>query len=153
MRLRRLAQAALERIATQSTSSSHVGLVPLTPARPAFRSPSSSRATPSARRNGATSASLQTRKSGSSSRRWVMALRACGRRPTSALLAAKLRSADRKFGDSFRDLSAHDDASSYRPAQKLASASAPCIPNSSGSSGLRRMARITCSFATSGSPR
>src|SRR6516162_6364400 len=63
-----------------------------------------------------------------------------------------MRSVARMFGRSQNAFSAHDVASSYRPAKKWANAVTPCIVNISGSRGLSRIARRRCSIATSGSP-
>src|SRR5215469_8235751 len=63
-----------------------------------------------------------------------------------------MRSVARMFGRSQNAFSAHEVASSYRPAKKWANAVTPCIVNINGSRGLSRIARRRCSIATSGSP-
>jgi hypothetical protein len=70
----------------------------------------------------------------------------------SALLAAQINAPMRCRGCSCPVVSAQDAASTSRPAKKCPQAVAASILKTCGSSGLRRIARATCSIAVSGSP-
>src|SRR6266436_5101369 len=59
----------------------------------------------------------------------------------------------KKVGASLNDCSAHEEAASKRPANRCDSAIPACMRNISGSSGLKRIARVRNSMAASGSPR
>ena len=87
------------------------------------------------------------RSAGSSRRTCCIARFASSIRPASAWLAAMMATTSRKLGKSRYAFSAQDDALSKRPANKCASAIPACIRNISGSSGLKRMARVKNSMA------
>lgn len=85
---------------------------------PAFRSPSAHRSKSSGRRIGSRFLRLEIRNAGSSRRKRVIALSASAILPENALLAAAKHVAIRKLGSSPIAASAHDNASSWRPAKK-----------------------------------
>ncbi|MNL73844.1 hypothetical protein D3C87_1993670 [compost metagenome] len=81
-----------------------------------------------------------------------MARRAGSIRSASAWLAAMMQPTIRKLGRLVNAFSAHDEATSKRPANRCATAIPACMRYISGSSGLRRMALAKCAIAASASP-